>query len=317
MLLFHAMRIRCHSPRLYFTIVPPFSPATPLSSESYIEMKFKTQVKDPRSLAAICATSKAYNRRCIVKLHSQRLRFISNHANRDGSQVWTSCKSDAFLGDMRIESRRDNEIFLEIADLSQLIAALRCAEVASNVVMRLAKADNEEFLRVTMHNHVTHHDVSHDVVVRVLTEAELSSVTAPPLESRMLQVYLPSLPDIAAFVDKVKNNGCSCIAFTVTLLDFEEGKPQMATLTLVADSFVSSFVLHYPSVETGPTHRADNPLRKASTTIETKLLSRFISVKEVTPLRMVAHVVDGRAIVISAFAAGDTNVVFYMPAFNP
>lgn len=284
-------------------------------------MKFKAHVRDPRSLAAICSTSKAFNRRCIVKLHSQRLRFISNHMNRDGSQVWTSCRSDAFLGEMRIESRRDNEIFLEISDISQIITALKCAETASNVVMRLAKADNEEFLRFTMHNRATHHDISHDVIVRVLTEAELSTVVAPPLESKLLQVYLPSLPDIASFVEKVRNNGCTHITFTVTILESDASddpnRPQMATLTLVADSFVTSFVLHYPSVETGPAHSRDNPLRKSAATVEAKLLSKFISVKEVAPLRMVAHVVDSRAIVISAFSSGDTNVVYYMPATQP
>eukprot|EP00744_Colponema_vietnamica_P015955 GILI01022369.1.p1 GENE.GILI01022369.1~~GILI01022369.1.p1 ORF type:complete len:282 (-),score=40.64 GILI01022369.1:62-907(-) len=278
-------------------------------------MKFKTHVKDPRTLAAICATSKALNKRCILKLHAQRLRFISNNASRDGSQVWTSCKTDAFLGDMKIESRRDNEIFLEVPDLTQIISALKCAEASSNVLMRLAKADNAEFLRFTMHNRASHHDISHDVIVRVLTEAELSSVVAPPLESRLLQVYLPSLQDVASFVDKVRNNGCVHITVTVTLLPLaSDNQTQMATLTFVADSFVSSFVLHYPSVEIGPAHRQDNALQKASCTIETKLLAKFVTVKEVAPMRMVAHVVDGKALVISAFAAGDTNIVYYMPS---
>ena len=165
------------------------------------KMKFKATVRDTRTLAAVCHTCRSFQKKCIVKLHPTKIRFVCSTTIADGCQAWTSCRTESILSDVRLESRNDNAIYMEILDSSSLIQGLRCAERSSNCIIKLAKIDTRQVLKLTMQSlAATSHDISHDTNVRILSEADMDALQAPPLESNVLQVGLPSLIDITVFV---------------------------------------------------------------------------------------------------------------------
>ncbi|CUE73943.1 Hypothetical protein, putative [Bodo saltans] len=143
-------------------------------------MKFKAAVRDPKTLSSVCHSQKMISKKAIIKLHPSRIRFISTtNSVTDGTQVWSSCRTEQLFGDHVIESKNDNSIYVEIVDLGQLLQALKCAEHGSNVTMKLAKVDTRQLMKLSMQTLLERHDVSLDVPVRVLTELEANNIVAP------------------------------------------------------------------------------------------------------------------------------------------
>ncbi|KAH9593525.1 Checkpoint protein Hus1/Mec3 [Trypanosoma melophagium] len=58
----------------------------------------------------------------------------------------------------------------------------------------------------------------------------------------------------------------------------------------------------------------DVAMQQATVTVEVKRFARFLAIKEITPLQVVLHLVDGKALVLSVSASGGTTLVGYMPA---
>jgi hypothetical protein len=291
-------------------------------------MKFKASVRDPRTLAAVCHTSRGFQKKCIIKLHMQKLRFISSTTASDGSQAWTSCRTDSLLSEIRLESRNDNTIYFEVLDVGQLLQGLRCAERSSNVSMKLAKIDTRQVLKLTMQAQAAgSHDVSHDTAIRILSEVEIEAIVAPPLEHAVLQVALPSLSDVAAFVEKTRAAGCLEVTFAAKI---DLASPSSNSLVISGDTFTASSSIRYSGVEhvPRPKHRPvpedgeggpeenEEELLEASVTVDIKKFGRFLAVKEVAPQRIILHLVPEKAVVLSAYAAGDTNLVFYIPSLQ-
>ena len=287
-------------------------------------MKFKATVRDTRTLSAVCHTSRSFQKKCIIKLHPQKLRFICSTTASDGSQAWTSCRTEALLSDIRLESRNDNTIFFEVLDMNQLLQGLKCAERSHNVCMKLAKIDTRQVLKLTMQAQAAStHDVSHDTAIRILSEADIDAIVAPPLESNVLQIALPSLGDIALFIDKLKLAGCAEMTFSAKV---SLESPSTNSLVVSADTFTASYSIRYENVEHIMRNKKrdaaddddgggdEEELLEGSVTVEIKKFCRFLAVREVSPQRIIFHLVPERAAVLSAYAAGDTNLVFYIPA---
>ncbi|KAF8307193.1 putative Checkpoint protein HUS1 [Trypanosoma cruzi] len=191
--------------------------------------------------------------------------------------------------------------------------------------------------RVSMQGVRPHLDISHDVPVRVLSELEVRNISAPPLESEVVQIVLPCLAELSKFVDRVRST--SCDRHDVR----SEGQTSRrmalllpaAPLVVLAECFLASFALKYSSVQKceregesdadfdgegdgnggdKPKHRDDTSMAYASVSVEVRRFARFLAIKEAAPLQVVLHLVDAKAVVLSVFASGGTTLVGYMPA---
>ncbi|PWU85109.1 putative Checkpoint protein HUS1 [Trypanosoma cruzi] len=301
-------------------------------------MKFKATVRDQRTLASVCQACRGIQRRCVIKLHPTRIRFFTSTQFADGMQVWAGCRTQAIFSDFQSQSQlQENAIFCEVADISQLFHIMRQAERCPNVTIKLTKnAARRPALRVSMQGVRPHLDISHDVPVRVLSELEVRNISAPPLESEVVQIVLPCLTELSKFVDKVRSTSCDRMTFTVRDNERADGAAATScTLVVLAECFLASFALKYSSVKKceregendadfdgegdgnggdKPKHRDDKSMAYASVSVEVRRFARFLAIKEATPLQVVLHLVDGKAVVLSVFASGGTTLVGYMPA---
>lgn len=308
-------------------------------------MKFKATVRDQRTFAGVCQACRSIQRRCVIKLHPARVRFFTNTHVADGLQVWAGCRTEAVFGDFHSQSQlQDNAIYCEVADLTQLLRVMRQAERCPNVTIKLTKnAARRPALRVSMQGALQNIDISHDVPVRVLSEVEVRGISAPLLENEVVQLVLPSLTELSMFVDKVRANACDRMTFTVQPNRRSDGTTTTTTtgtaalssswsLVIVAECFLASFGLRYNSVqlceredaevdnnhsngsEEDNSGRDNATLSQASVTVEVKRFARFLAFTNVTPLQVVLHLVDEKAVVLSVSAAGGTTLVGYVAA---
>ncbi|RNC54681.1 HUS1 checkpoint protein [Trypanosoma cruzi] len=301
-------------------------------------MKFKATVRDQRTLASACQACRGIQRRCVIKLHPTRIRFFTSTQFADGMQVWAGCRTQAIFSDFQSQSQlQENAIFCEVVDISQLFYIMRQAERCPNVTIKLTKnAARRPALRVSMQGVRPHLDISHDVPLRVLSELEVRHISAPLLESEVVQIVLPCLAELSRFVDKVRSTSCDCMTFTVRDNERADGAAATnCTLVVLAECFLASFALKYSSVQKceregdndadfdgegdsnggdNLKHRDDTSIAYASVSVEVRRFARFLAIKEATPLQVVLHLVDGEAVVLSVFASVGTTLVGYMPA---
>ncbi|RNF09478.1 HUS1 checkpoint protein [Trypanosoma conorhini] len=297
-------------------------------------MKFKATVRDQRAFAGVCQAVRSVQRRCVVKLHPSRVRLFTGTQAADDVQVWASCRTQAIFGEFQSQSQQpESAIFCEVADLSQLLHVMRQAERCPNVTIKLTKnAARRPALRVSMQGARPHLDISYDVPVRVLSESEVRSISAAPLESDVVQLVLPSLTELSMFVEKVRSTSCERMTLTARGNQRADGAAAAScTLVVVAECFLASFALKYNSARLcerggdgdeeddnsgggGPDGRDDAAMVQASVTVEVKRFARLLGIKEVTPVQVVLHLVEGRAVVLSLSASCGTTLVGYMPA---
>jgi hypothetical protein len=247
--------------------------------------------------------------------------------------VWSTTDATQSFSAVVLETRRQGkegaEIYCELPNVALILAVLKATEGANNITVKLAKVDDHEVLRFGMQTVTVHgrHDASHDVAVRVMSDLEVSQITAPPLDPNLLRVYLPSLQDLSAFTNKVRGAGCGSVTVTVV----RGVGNDKTTLCMGAESSVCAYTLHYDDAEMAEAPGGDgrqsgskrpreegveeeeDTLPRATATIDIRSLSRFISVKDLCPTRIVLHVVHDKALVLSAYAIGNTNVVYFIP----
>ena len=287
-------------------------------------MKFRATLKDPAKIAAICKTASGFHKKVIIKLHEDRVRFITSTGLADGTQVWTSCRSENLFADLRLEASRENTIYIEVDDISLLFFAMRQCEQATTAAMKLARHENTQLLRVMYQHRHTLHDVSQDIPIHVLGESEISAIVAPPLERDVVQVVLPNLSEISLFTEKVRSSAHGALLTFAAARAVPGGPTSTNLFTITANTFTATFSLQYQGVEmpaiAPPETRDDEDEGVAETrnvaavTIDARRFHRFLGVREVNPIRVVAHLVEERALVLSAYAVGETNLVYYIPA---
>jgi hypothetical protein len=124
-----------------------------------------------------------------------------------------------------------------------------------------------------------------------------------PIADSVTRVVLPSLEELSVFIDRVKASS-DAVSFTANR--------STSVFTLSASSLLMSNTMYYRQVEVVQGEAA--PSGDLTVTVDIRKIAKFLSVKEVNPARIVVHLVESRALVLSSYALGDTNLVFYIPA---
>lgn len=247
-------------------------------------MKFKAKLEEPRAFLGILQICRSIQRDCIVRLQSSRTRFFTTVDLLDGVQVWMGCRTDFLFSDFRCDSHyAEQSITCEILSMQQLMHILKQADMRQHSnrtnppIMRLARNGSKPVLKLTMQGASQYlPDLSYDVPIRILSDAEIERMQAPPLEDDHVQVVVPNLFELATFVDKIKSSACDSITFSAQAFSSELSRddehggdragykrgrssgtvgPQLATFHVLADNYLASFSLMYDAVEMIPRPR--------------------------------------------------------------
>ena len=289
-------------------------------------MKFRANLREPRALLAICTTMRTFSKQALIKLHDTQIRIIALPSDAaDGAQLWTSIRAASLFADLRIESKNDNAIYCEIPDIGQLVFALRACEKSSSVLMKLAKVGSRQLLSVSMSSLAVGHDTVHEIPIRVLTDTEIARIAAPPLEANVTEVHMPPLASIASFVECARAGGAGTCNIRLAptggggvaahhpdnLLVDAAGAAQ-ATMVFSAEGPTLAFEAAFHRI--GSPSGAALPATAVEVSIDIRRMARFLAVREVQPSAVTAHMAHRRALVLSAFVPGGTNLIFYLPA---
>ncbi|CAD2219137.1 HUS1 checkpoint protein [Angomonas deanei] len=303
-------------------------------------MKLKTTLEDSKALLGIIQIFKSIQRECVIRLQSNRTRFLSNTGG-DGVQVWVGCRTDVIFKDFRCESHyKENSITCEILDMQQLFHIVKQIDVQErkngkkvyHTLLRLSKRNEKPIIKLTMQSLFDQPDLSYDVPVRILTDQEIESITAPPLDNKHVKLLVPNLAELAGFVEKIKNTTCESITFectepTETFGGLKRGRDsdnrQRCNFSVHAENFLASFSLTYDGVEQIIDDKTDSEedddeqveYQTASVTVDVKKLARFFSaIKDMTPNRVSLYLLSD-ALVLSVSAYNEsTSMVSYVPA---
>ncbi|PWU93872.1 putative Checkpoint protein HUS1 [Trypanosoma cruzi] len=122
-------------------------------------------------------------------------------------QVWAGCRTQAILSRLPVPvaAARKRHLLRGGRDISQLFTSCARQSAAQTSPIKTDEECGEKpALRVLMQGVRPLLDISHDVPVRVLSELEVRHISAPLLESEMVQIVLPCLAELSKFVDKVR-----------------------------------------------------------------------------------------------------------------
>ena len=297
-------------------------------------MKFRAIVKDCKTFATVCNAIKSFLKNAVLKLHKTKMRLVacpSGGAASDGAQVWCSFPTAGVLTDVRLEVKTNDAIHLEIPDLGQLVFALReCAKSAAPVIMKLTGGTGARQL-VQLATTTGGSDLVYEVPVRVVSDGEMASLIMPAIESGVVNVELPSLDVVMAFADRMRGLGATQLTVQLTpnpdALRAGGGGDDGAAagdvptvgLTLTAKAPDMESEIEYKAVPLIASVAGDDdgpPTRPVVVSVDLRKFGRCCLVQQLTPTRIWAHLVHERVFVLSAFAGGDTNFVFYLPAIT-
>lgn len=189
-------------------------------------MRFKAALKDPRGLLGALQVCRSIQRECIIRLHPERTRILSNMTVTDGVQVWMGCRSSFLFADMICSSNNEEQsITCEVLDLAQLIHIVKQAEAriradasAPQVLVRLTKSGKRPLLKVSMDGLPGKPDLCFDVPLRILTDRDIQGMVPPSLEKQRLLVRVPDIVELTTFIDKLKNTAADGVTFSARVL---------------------------------------------------------------------------------------------------
>lgn len=110
-------------------------------------MRFRTTLVDIGTLSKVIQSIHKVSPRCIVRLEPDDVRFICTAAesSEGGVQIWSQLSVPFFFKEYRVESNFNNQINFEVPT-DMLLQALKSAQGAIDVLLRLSKRDRDPLL---------------------------------------------------------------------------------------------------------------------------------------------------------------------------
>nr|QDO16530.1 checkpoint protein HUS1 [Crypthecodinium cohnii] len=270
----------------------------------------------------------------VLKLTPTRLALGDLGGSDTGAQTWTHFDvKDLFLEDYKIESKRGNEIDLEVP-IPNLMDTLRSCSESARTAMKLANGSDgrpvirfEFFLRNKRMMDVCA-SATQDVCVRVIPEDDARNMKEPELPEPQYQI------DLSSSFLKIKNVTDKMRAVGAHYLVIEAGKekagqglnPTTSTTStaptekvwvrLVSEADYVTIASTFPSLPLimvgKETPSPDGPIRM---TLTTKRFGEVLTAVQLLGFSSpVACLVEGRVLVIYAKLAGDLGaMISFMP----
>jgi HUS1 checkpoint protein len=119
--------------------------------------------------------------------------------------VWSGLNAQTLFGDYTIESLNNNEVSFKL-NLDNLHRALKSAQYATDVTMKLTKKNNLPYLHFNIATQTSQMMVVvQEVPVDLLSAQQLAQYTEPHLEDPEVHIMMPPLKSVRSVVDKMKN----------------------------------------------------------------------------------------------------------------
>lgn len=116
-------------------------------------MRFRTTLVDVSTLTRIIQTIHKVSPRMFVRLQPECIKFICTDDSA-GVQIWSEIQIGAFCEDYKVQSNNENIINFEVST-DTLLQALRSAQNAVDVLLRLTKRDRDPLLSFAIANAVS------------------------------------------------------------------------------------------------------------------------------------------------------------------
>jgi HUS1 checkpoint protein len=173
------------------------------------QMKFKATLYNVAHLHHIFQCLEKVSKLCILHLHRESIGFIVKSDAKDGIEVWGKVKCDTLFNDFRIESKTDNNIYMELSLKNMLQVLSNCARI----VMKLSKKDNQIYLtcdtsptRSYQSSASESISIIKDIPVRILSSREAMNLKEVATSDCQVQIVLPpSLKELKDIIDRMKS----------------------------------------------------------------------------------------------------------------
>ncbi|PWN51227.1 cell cycle checkpoint [Violaceomyces palustris] len=168
-------------------------------------MRFRTTIADVSILTRVVLSIGKVTNRCIIRLTPDKIHLICT-GDSDGAQIWSQMTVESLFSDYRIESNFQNQINLEVSP-ETLLKALRSANNATEVTMRLVKRNNDPLLSFSITSNTATGaklDIIQDVLIRVLKPADIAKVKEPLCPEPDVHIVLPKLANVRTVVEHLR-----------------------------------------------------------------------------------------------------------------
>ncbi|KAH8081492.1 checkpoint protein Hus1/Mec3 [Filobasidium floriforme] len=180
-------------------------------------MRFRTKIINASLMNKVVKSLQSTAKSCVIKLGPESVHFIvsDSESGPSGVQIWSQVKVVTLFDEYRIESRGNNEIYLEIG-LEPLSKALRSAEMVgttgrdSEAGVKLSKKNDKAVLVfdiVGQGNGPTPISITHDVTCLVLNPSRVAQLKEPLCPQPDIHVHLPSLAQLKGLASRFSHLG--------------------------------------------------------------------------------------------------------------
>ncbi|PWY96977.1 cell cycle checkpoint [Testicularia cyperi] len=238
-------------------------------------MRFRTQIADVSIFTRVVQSIGKVANKCIIKLTPDKIHLICL-GDQDGTQIWSQMQVDSLFQEYRIESNFQNQINLEVSP-DTLLKALRSANNAYSVVLRLAKRNKDPLLSfsISAQSHTgAKLEVLQDVLIKVLKPAEMSRIIEPLCPEPDVHIILPKLLHLRTVAEHMRS-----LSDIVTLSANRQGELRLSVAEDEVKLETTWSKLAHPNIEASQSSTAQqtDASEHRSVTLEMKSFLRFLS----------------------------------------
>jgi HUS1 checkpoint protein len=231
----------------------------------------------------VVSTVQKISKDCVMHLSERKVQFIlAAELTEGGVQVWSGIDSVSLFDDYKIESLNNNEVAFEI-NLEHLQRALKSAQNAQNIIVKLTKKNQTPFLSLAIEVQNNQHlmTIIQDVPIVLLSAQQLAQYIEPHLPDPEVHIMMPPLKVLRHVIDKMKNVSDHLLieANMAGELTFRVETEMVSIATFYRN-------LEHPQIE-GRSPPRQNPEQKAEVKVDIKKFHKFLFSYQVKPTNVI------------------------------
>eukprot|EP00123_Amoebidium_parasiticum_P000063 comp101594_c0_seq1/m.48740 comp101594_c0_seq1/g.48740 ORF comp101594_c0_seq1/g.48740 comp101594_c0_seq1/m.48740 type:complete len:283 (-) comp101594_c0_seq1:191-1039(-) len=253
------------------------------------------------------------NKEGVLRWAPTKLYFVLTARDiADGDvKVWSEMNTNLVFDSFLIESKHENnEILMEIS-LDNLLRALKSAQSASQVTVRMTKKNGMPFLTLdisVMGAHNNQRTIVQDVPIVVLRHELSVEYQEPNLPHPEVNIFLPSLKVLRGIIDRMKT-----LSKHLTLAANGEGELH---LSIEADMVSVRTVIRDLENPTYQDEQSQGGARAGSEFVSARIdiskFSQFLYGDQIMPTNVICSIVENRAVILFLLNS-DVSLTYYVP----
>jgi HUS1 checkpoint protein len=275
-------------------------------------MKFRASVAEGKMLLSAVSVMDRCCKHCVIHFTASGLTLAAQSDSSESPRIWSSIPKALVFSDYVCESMNNNEIGLYV-QTSNLLRALKSADSASEVSIRLRKKDGTPILCFEIQILTPQiMSISHDLPVDLLNPDQLNLYREPGISVPLVQVLCPPVRLLKKAFDRMKS-----VSSIVTITVSHNGE-----LSFTAESDITQIGCHFNQLEHPPLKDgASQSLQSSSEAIhvvhmESKLWQKVFYLERVPLTHVMLCLLEGRTAVMYALmqeSQGTLVVSMHLP----